>query len=593
MQRLASIVATLSVTALTASIHAGDTLSIRDLAPDTALLVVGADDVRGTIDRLGPTAYGKLWNDPAIAEEVKKFRGQFEESLKKASAEAGIEGDTVTWPSSLGLAVMAEVDEELGLPSTQFIFFCDWSKEAETTSKMIDALIADIEKKAKDDSLTLKYEEVRGRKAVGVPLAAADAPAEGEDGGDEMMDDPFGAGPDFGPKEAYLVSDKGRLFAASSVAALDMLLARVDGERTKSAGDSETFKGAAELAGGTQDVYAVLSTEAAGPILNTMPQFMLARPLVARFFGDIKAWSFGLHAKDGVIELGQGIYVPGGKVGLLSLADLATEPSAPPAIVPADAISYGRMNLRFDKLMAMLDEAIGGMPPEQGEMIGQQLELYRPAMTAAFGAMGPEMHMWSTAPKADDPMSGSTVTAIKVKSDKDSSQAVMDFISQLPLGLQSRDFNGMTIMSDEFAPVAIGVGGGYVVLGSVESVEQTLRAVDAKGEAGLAGDADFTRSFGLVGKAPTVGYAWWNTAKQMESQQRMVQMMAAQVEGMAGDGEGAEVPGVDVGLDDLVGFWDLMKPEVVKRCFGDSILEFKGPNAGFSTMYRVHPGGQS
>jgi hypothetical protein len=144
VQRLASIVATLSVTALTASIHAGDTLSIRDLAPDTALLVVGADDVRGTIDRLGPTAYGKLWNDPAIAEEVKKFRGQFEESLKKASAEAGIEGDTVTWPSSLGLAVMAEVDEELGLPSTQFIFFCDWSKEAETTSKMIDALIAGL-----------------------------------------------------------------------------------------------------------------------------------------------------------------------------------------------------------------------------------------------------------------------------------------------------------------------------------------------------------------------------------------------------------------------------------------------------------------
>ena len=149
----------------------------------------------------------------------------------------------------------------------------------------------------------------------------------------------------------------------------------------------------------------------------------------------------------------------------------------------------------------------------------------------------------------------------------------------------------MTIMSDEFAPVAIGVGGGYVVLGSVESVEQTLRAVDAKGEAGLAGDADFNRSFGLVGKSPAVGFAWWNTAKQMESQQQMVQMMAAQVEGMAG-GDDAEVPGVGVGLDDLTGFWDLMKPDVVKRCFGDSILEFKGTNAGFSTVYRVHPGGQ-
>ena len=588
--KLAPIVATCSATLLSASLYAGDTLTIREIAPANAMLVVGADDVRGTIHRLGPTAFGKLWNEPALAEEVKKFREQFEEAIKKATEDAGIERESVTWPSSLGLAVMADVDEELGLPSTQMIFFCDWSKEADTAEKMVDAMIASFEKAAKEDGITPKYEEVRGRKAVGLALEAPAADgADGAENEDDMMMDDFGMAPEFGPEELFFVSDKGRLFVASSVPALDMLLARVDGDRTKSIGESDVFNGAVELSGGTQDLYAVLSTEAAGPILDTMPQFMLVRPLIARFFGDIKAWSFGMHAKDGVYEVGQGIYVPGGKVGLLGLADLSTEPKAPPAIVPSDAVSYGRLNIRFDKVLSMIDDAIAGLPQDQGDMIKPQIDLYRPAMSSAFAAMGPEVHIWAGESNPEDPTAGATVTAIAMKNDKDSAAAVVDFINLLPLGLQSRDFNVMTIMSDEFAPAAVGLGGGYLVIGSVQDVEQTLRAVDAKGEEGLAGDADLVKSFGLFGKAPAVGFAWWNTAKEMSAQRMTMHMLAGQFGDMAGFEDDAGVPGVDVGLDDLMGFWDLMKPEVVKRCFGDSTLEFKATSAGFSTMYRTHP----
>lgn len=592
MKRLALSVATLSTTFFSGTLFAADALTIRELAPEKALLVLGADDVRGTIDRMGPTAYGKLWNDASVAEEVKKLKENFEKNLSAAAAEAGIERDGMTWPSSLGLAVMAEVDEELGLPSAQFMFFCDWASEAEATVKMVDTLVARMEKDAKDGGATVKAEEIRGRRAIGLPFGGADAAGgEGEGEAEDPMAEEFGGGPDFAPKEIFFISDKGRLFAASSVAAMDTLLARVDGDRAKSAGETETFKASTELAGGTQDVYAVLSTEAAGPILDTMPQFMLVRPLIARFFGDIKAWSFGLHAKDGVLEVGQGIYVPGNKTGLLSLVDLATEPKAPPAIVPADAISYGRMNLRFEKIVGMIDEAIGGLPADQAEMIKPQIDLYRPAMQAAFAAMGPEVHIWGVEANAEDPMSGGTVTAVAMKNDKDSARAVMDFINLLPLGLQSRDFNGMTIMSDEFSPVAIGVGGGYLVIGSVKSVEQSLRSVDAKGEAGLASDEQFKASLGMMSKSPVVGMAWWNTVKQMEGQARMMEAMAGQLGGMAGleGDEGAEVPGLGLGMDDVGGFMDLIKGDVVKRCFGDAMLEFTASSKGFSTFYRQHP----
>jgi hypothetical protein len=591
VKRLVLPVATISTSFFSGTLFAADALTIRDIAPAGALLVLGADDIRGTIDRLGPTGYGRLWSDSAAAEQVKALKEDFEKAVSEAAAEAGIDRDSVTWPASLGAAVMGGLDEELGVPQMQFMFFCDWASEAEATVKMVDALIAQVEKDAAEAGQTVKAEEIRGRRAIGLVGSeddAGDGMDEGMDEGeDPMMEAGLGGLPDLGLGDLYLVSDKGRLFVASSVEAMDTLLGRVDGDRAKSAGETESFKAATALAGGTQDIYAVLSTEAAGPLLDTMPEIMLARPLIARFFGDIKAWSFGMHAKDGVLEVGQGIYVPGDKIGLLSLVDLATEPKAPPAIVPADAISYGRMNLRFDKILGMIDEAIAGLPADQGEMIKPQLDLYRPAMQAAFGAMGPEMHMWSVEAPAEDPMASGSMFAIAMKNDKDSSRAVMDFINLLPLGLQSRDFNGMTIMSDEFSPVAIGIGGGYMLIGSVKHVEQALRTVDAKGEAGLAADEQFKQGLGLMSKGPVVGMAWWNTEKMMSAQVRAMEAMMGQGMGMAGvDGE-QEVMGV--GMDEFGDFWSMMKPEVVKRCFGDSVLEFTAGKSGFSTFYRTHP----
>ena len=77
---------------------------------------------------------------------------------------------------------MVEMDEEMGIPSPEFVFFCDWSAEAEKAGAFVDALVADIEKKAKDGGATVKVEEIRGRRAIGLPTAGAGADAEGESG---------------------------------------------------------------------------------------------------------------------------------------------------------------------------------------------------------------------------------------------------------------------------------------------------------------------------------------------------------------------------------------------------------------------------
>lgn len=587
MNRFRNLIIAVSTSFIAFGAHAEERLSIRSLAPEGALLVVGADDFKGTLSRLEGSAYGKLWNDAALAEDVKSLRESLEKQLLKAAEESGVDREAMSWPSSAGLAVMIEVDEELGLPSPQFIFFCDWSDDAEKGAKFVESIFANMEKEASAGGAKVSFEEIRGRRVMVSPVDAQDEGEDADDGMDDEMDEFGFEEPSFGPEEICMTADKGRMFVASSKAGMDMLLGRVDGDRAKSIGDNDKFKAAVDMAGGTQDVYGVLMTEAAKPALAAFPQFMLVEPLIGQLFGNIEAWSFGVHVKDGVLEQAIGIYTPSGKKGLLALADNSTEIKAPPAIVPADAIGYGRINVSFDKVLPVLDEILGGMPAEQAEMIRPQLDIFRPAMGSAFAAMGPEIHMWSPAPSVEDPMgleSGS-VTAISMRPDKDSERAVTDFINLLPLGLQSRDFNGRTILSDEFSPFAIGIGGGFMTIGSSQAVEQSMRALDAKDAGGLAADPDFLRAMANMPKNPVVGWSWTDSARQMGMLSRVLPMAAGQMGAMDIGGEGED------GFDPMMvlNLMGKITPEVAKRCMGESMLEFSSVASGYKTVWSLYP----
>jgi hypothetical protein len=323
--------------------------------------------------------------------------------------------------------------------------------------------------------------------------------------------------------------------------------------------------------------------------MSTLPQLTLVQPLLERIFGDIQAISFGLRANDGVFEQGLGVYMPNGKDGVLSLVDASRIPTAPSAMVPADAVSYMSVNVKFDQIVAVLDGIIAGLPEEQVEMVKDSLDMFRPAMTAAFASMGPQVQSWSSAFDAENPLAGTSVTAIAMKNDKDSAAAVSDMLNLLPLGLQSRDFNGMTILSDEFAPMAVGMGGGAMLLGSVQQVEQGLRSVDAKGEAGLAGNPQFAAALAAMSKEPLVAMGWSDFGQQFASATYAMTVMQEQMGAMSGVDEDAEIPGLGVAMGDLSGLGALMKADSMKRCFGDATFDMRSLPNGFAWGYRIYP----
>ncbi len=592
--------------ALTSSLLAADALDIRDLAPKNSFLVVGVADLPATIDRFRSTSVGQIWTAPEFKASIDALHTAWDAAVKERAAAGGFDAADLTWPKSAGLCIAGELDEETGLEVPATTFFVDWGDAGEKSNKWLESALADAEKTAKEAGSTVTFEDIRGRRVlvVAAPEASEDEP--GMDAGDGEGDDSapnmsppmmFGESPFDFSTMLYAV-DKGRVVCASTATAMAEVLAKIDAASTNTdaVSSNPAFTGALELAGGTADAFAVVLVENISSLAASSPEMAMAQPFVKEIFGDIQAISANLSAHDGTIELAAAVYIPSKKTGLPALFDASTELALPPSIVPADAVSYSRFNVRFDAILPTLDEIAAGLPPEFGDMVKMQLESYRPALTSAFAAVGPDIHLYSALPEIGSEDAAKSMTAIRMKSGKESEQAVSDMLNLFPLGLESHDFNGMTILSDEFSSFSIGIGGGWLAMGSGASVEQTLRAVDAKDAAALlATDATYSSAIAALGGGEVVAAGWVNLPRQFERTAEIMKSLQAEVEGMAGSDDaeeeagGDEVPLLGIDREALPGMEAFMDPALVKRYFGQQVWDVRSTEKGYRARFMLLP----
>ncbi|MSR41915.1 MAG: hypothetical protein EXS10_08465 [Phycisphaerales bacterium] len=591
-----SLSAFLASLACASTLLAGDPLNIRDLAPKNSFVIVGIADLPATVDRFAATSLGHMWSAPEFKEHVDKLKSAWDAAVKERAVAGGFEAADVTWPKSAGLCVAGELDEETGLEVPVTMFFVDWADDGEKSTKWLESALADAEKTAKEDGKTTTYEEIRGRHVLVVTDAEEEVAPEGDTGMQDDFSPPaFGAGA-FDFKTNHYAIDKGRVLYASTAVGMGDLLTKIDAANTATdaVSSNPAFAGALELAGGEGDGYVVVLLENLGSIASGSPELAIAQPFLKQIFGDVQAISAKIAANEGTIELAAAVYIPGEKTGLTALLDHSTELTAPPSIVPADAVSYSRFNVRFDAILPTLDEIAAGLPPEFGDMIKMQIDSYRPAMTSAFAAIGPDIHMYGTVPEAGSDAPGKSITAIRMNAGKENEQAVGDMLNLFPMGLESRDFNGMTILSDEFSDFAVGIGGGWLALGSAPSVEQTLRAVDAK-DAGsnLSADATYSSSVQALGGGEVVAAGWINAPRQFESTAELMESLQDQVGGMAGGDaegeEGGDVPMLGIDRDSLPGLETFMNPALIKRFLGQQVWDVRSTDKGYRARYIMLP----
>lgn len=577
------------------NVFGGETLSIKSLAPEKSILVVGIDDIAATKLRFEKTPVGAWWNSKEVQERSKQWKEKLNSGIDKMTQDLGVARDAVQCPASLGAAFFAELNEETGAYEPGLMLFVDWGKEAENFGKVYDAAIAKMEKEAAD---AFKVEDIKGHRVyvANAPKpeaakggAAGGGKAEGGEAG-EGEADPF-AGPS-GPKmfeKMCFTRDAGRLLVAGSPGSMQELLGSLENDKRKSVSDSEDFRGTMELTGSGKDMYGVLLTEPAQKLVASMgPEVGMVMPFLTGLFGDVRGFGFGvsLDGSSAPIESGIGMYIPGPKVGLLSLLPGAVAEKLP-AMIPADAISYSHMNFQFSGLMKVVDEFIASLPEAfQGEIKGG-LEPFDPVLRSAFGAMGPSMHIWSTLKQPITAESSRSTFAIAV-SDKNVVQKAVQTFAPMT-GLEPRDFVGNTIYSadSEVMPFALGLGGSYMFMGQTESVEQSLRALGSNDAAsGLAADPTFKAVSAHWTGSDLVGYGYTNTAAALEAQESMFETIAPMLEGATEQAAGDLPVGLDINPSD---FLKALDPKLMKAYFGPSTWEVRSVKTGFRFVAKMLP----
>ena len=238
----------------------------------------------------------------------------------------------------------------------------------------------------------------------------------------------------------------------------------------------------------------------------------LLQPVLPPLFGDVQAWTIGisLDTPRGQAELTSGIFVPGEKVGLWALLGTESAIEPPPPMIGPDAIGFGRVNVRFKDLMPLLNTVVANLPEEQAAEIDAFLVNFGPVLTKGFEALGPGVWTYETVRQPVTPESRVTGTIMTCTNPK----AVVPMITQFggTMGLEPRDFDGNTIFSADFLPIAIGVSNGYLASGDAKLVEQAMRAVGQKDLPSITENPTYKAALAAAGQDPVVSWGYIDPA---------------------------------------------------------------------------------
>lgn len=496
---------------------------VEELAPKSTFLALGVRDMAALAERFSATPLAKLLEDPKVKALMDEPEQAAEaEERKKRLAEMGIDGDSVPWPGAVRLAVFLDRDPELDADAIGIMLCADYGDRADAAAKMVDGVIAQLERESGRG--TEQVDIGGGRRATVIPLPRADEEL-GDGGRQRPRANPLeGLGQVAAtPDSLFYLRDGSRFWVASSVASLEDALGAAEG-RGETLSSLEDWQGASAQLGGT-DVQAIFFTAPLQPLVRPLLAGPMGpmQPLIQKLFGDIRAWGFGLSVggERGMVELSSTVFVPGEKLGLVSLVSEGVEVDAPPAMCGDDAISYQRLNVRFDGIMKLLEDALAALPDMQAEQIAPLLEQWGPGMRKAFGAIGPTM--WSFTNPVPGTEGGTRSVTVMRCSDERAATALIALAAP-SAGLMPRDFQGGQIYSGDGVPMAIGLGGSGVLFGDLAAVEQVMRASTDASARSLSENAVYKRAASSVPPGPVSGWGYVDAVRSFDLNRK--QMLA-------------------------------------------------------------------
>ena len=568
---------------LTLGSLADDRLSITDLAPEGTFMVFGADDIEATCKHFNATPLAGLWKTDAVQDLVAKPMGEMMETMMESLDDAGGENEP-SLPRAMGFAQYVDLDEETGMSRAFILGFAEWDQGGEEIEQMMEVM---LEAQVDEGGIRMDSREVRGREVMVIETIEEEMGDDDDFGGDfdamMMLGDPSEMAPDL--SMMFVVRDEGRMVFANDLLAIDDALATIDGKGRDGMSSTEDWKNMSRQLGDC-DAYLGLMTDPLQDLLA--PMFMgplgLVKPMIDETFGDVRGYGFAASipadATDASMVITASILCPGEKQGLMSLiTEESATGQAPPAVVGADSIGYGRINVDF-KGMVPLFKKLAAALPMGGEEMEMYLDQFGPMMEGAMATMGPVVHTVSTVSRPIEIDSAAT-TMIIPTSDPEKVQPLLSMFGP-SMGLEPRDFAGETLWSSELDGMAAAVAGNWVVLGSPRGVEQVVRGLGDKDAEGIEEMKSFRSAVAKLPDGDAVGWGWVDLVSQYAVQRETME----QTMDMLGGGAFDEfAPETGFGADDMDVAFDLLEkltPEDFAKFMGPSVWNFTMDDLGWT-----------
>lgn len=584
------LLAVTSVAALTIVSPVLAQTTIERIAPENSVFVIGVKNAQESMQRVQRTALWSFWQ----SNEMKELRGdlvkELSEGLDKAFRELGVEEGTLAPPTgALGLAVFPVMNQETGMPEAALLIMADYGENAEKTNELILAALNYAEKEV---DLEYEEEDIAGRTLYVIDLSSMNADA------DDDMDDfggmggmmPMGDPSDMfeGIEKLYYVRDAGVLMFGTDLASLAEALEAVDGRGRAGVGERAEFRGVMDQIG-ENDIYAVLLTRDIMDLLaatDPMGMMMMMRPTLRALVGEVQGYGMAVRfdTPAAMVEQSLGIYMPRGKRGLTVLMDRPAPRAMLPAFISSDTISYSSFTFNFSGLMGVIRDVVNSNFMLQAQA-GEGLDQIEPVVNQLTATLGTQIHSASTLTRPITAGSRQMLTAIECTNPTEFENLFAGMAAQA--GMEPRDFLGQRIytvddamlgmmmggMPGAEAPsISLGIGGGFVMIGTTPAVEQGLRATGEPGAAGLTGNARFRRAMSALSNEPVVAWGYSEIVDTIEAtilQQLMQQEQFVEELRQWGDDEFADE--VQADIDE--------QRAVIQRINFDQIRQYVGPSS--------------
>ena len=275
---------------------------------------------------------------------------------------------------------------------------------------------------------------------------------------------------------------------------------------------------------------AVLLTNLADTFLqmDTSGMGMTLLPMAKTVIGDIdglaQTVSFS-SSKETILEAKYTILMRDGRNGLMSLLAVDSPQSTIPYFVGENTISYVQAYINYDKVVPLVNEVISSTPLLSMQLTPQMLEQLGMSISMFTSNLGKQTHYVTAGSIPYSADSYGTLMAIECLNEEQFSSALGMMLPSL--GATPVDFLGnqiftMDLGSSGMMPIpmemsfSIAVGGGYLLVGNSNSVENALRAIsnpkESKSNHGMNDAAD------LLASGNYSGWGYGDPLKSLEIQ---------------------------------------------------------------------------